>query len=172
LALPEVVGEAAMGNDIAEDLQALADELSALPDVRVQHVEVAHILVADVARSRAVVTGPCSTTWCSKELGNEALVAVSHASSEPFPLGLRQWPSCCLVEAVEGSVCEDLELAEAAQLQSFILSPLSLPFSLVGHFEVLGSEQLMWMLCVRVWVIVLVLGDIEALQLHVLLSTG
>jgi hypothetical protein len=30
----------------------------------------------------------------------------------------------------------------------------------------------MWMLCVRVGVIVLVLGDVEALQLHILLGTG
>ena len=51
LALSEVPVEARMGHDVAEDLKALADELSALSNVRVQHVEVAHVLVADVARS-------------------------------------------------------------------------------------------------------------------------
>lgn len=35
----------------------------------------------------------------------------------------------------------------------------------------LSRKQLMWVLRVRVWVIVLVLGDIETLELHVLLRT-
>ena len=44
-----------MGDDVAEDLQALANELGALSDVWIEHVEVAHVLVADVAGSGAQV---------------------------------------------------------------------------------------------------------------------
>jgi hypothetical protein len=86
LALPEVVSKAAMGDYVAEDLKTLADELSALSDVWIKYIEVAYILIADVTWSGAVVARPCSTTWCPKELGDEALVAISHAPSEPFPL--------------------------------------------------------------------------------------
>ena len=47
-----------MGDDIAEDLKTLADELSALSDVWIQHIEVAHVLIANVTWSGAVLTRP------------------------------------------------------------------------------------------------------------------
>ena len=77
-----------------------------------------------------------------------------------------------MVEALKGSIGEDLELSEAACLQCLILSPLSLALGLVRHLEVLSREQLVWVLSVGVGVVLLVLGDVEALQLHVLLGTG
>ena len=55
LALSKVVGEAMMSHNVAEHLKALADELAALSDVRIKHVEVTHILVADVAWPRTAV---------------------------------------------------------------------------------------------------------------------
>ena len=153
-----------MGHDVAEDLKALADELSALSNVRIQHVEVAHVLVADIA-------GSGSHAWASKEPRDESRVALFHSSSKPLPLGFGQWLSCCLVEAVKLSILEDLELSEAARLQRLVLPPLPFSFGLVRHLKVLGREQLMWMLSVGVGVVVLVLRDVEALELHVLLST-
>ena len=152
-----------MGHDVAEDLEALADELSALSNVRIQHVEVAHVLVADI-------TGSGSHAWASKEPLNERRVAIFHSSSKPLPLCLRQWLLCCRVEALELSICEDLELSEAARRQRLVLSPLPFSFGLVCYLKVLGREQLMRMLSVGVGVIVLVLRDVEALELHVLLS--
>jgi len=67
---------------------------------------------------------------------------------------------------------EDLELVETALSQPFVQLELSVSFYLVSDFEVLGSEQLMRPLGLRVGVVVLVLQNIEALQLHVLLSAG
>lgn len=51
-----------MGHNVTEHLKALADELTALSDVRIQHVEVTHILVADVAWPRTIVTWSLSRT--------------------------------------------------------------------------------------------------------------
>ena len=72
--------------------------------------------------------------------------AVSQLSSKPLPLGLWQWLRCRRVEAIKCSISKDLELAEAARLERFVLPPLSLSLGLVRHLEVLGREQFVRML--------------------------
>jgi hypothetical protein len=77
LALTEIGVETRVSHNVAEDFQALADQLSALPDVWVEHVQVAHVVVRNVA-------GASSHPWWAAQPLNEALVALLNGSPNPF----------------------------------------------------------------------------------------
>lgn len=69
LSISEVHIESWVRHDIAKHLQALADELCSLSDVRIEDVKVTHVLVANVA-------GSCSHGWTCEELLDEFAVAL------------------------------------------------------------------------------------------------
>jgi len=166
--LQELV-EARLRHDIAEDLQAPADELSALLDIRIQHVEVADIVVVDVA-------GPRSHVSATKEFLDEAVDVALDPVTESLLLILRKRDVCRGLQAIKVALViirpitgKDSTLEVAAFCQCFIGLPLLLSFGLIGDLEVLGRQQLVRMLRVRVWIVFLILGDVESLQSHVLL---
>jgi hypothetical protein len=82
LTVTEKPSQARVRHDIAEHLEALANKLGPLPDVWVEHVEMANVFVADV-------TGPGSHAGAAKKPLNESsAVRFNHASEPPL---LRLW---------------------------------------------------------------------------------
>jgi hypothetical protein len=57
-------------------------------------------------------------------------------------------------------------------LQCLIWSSLPFSLSLVSHLKVLGGQQLMGVLGVRIGVIILILRYVKTFQFHVLLGAG
>lgn len=167
LTIPEEIGQARVRHDVAKHLKALADELRALSHVWVEHVEVTDVLVTYVTRAR-------SHSWAAEQPLDEAPAIAFHEASEAGLLGLRQGLHSGWVEAVKSlrtptTRSEDLQGAEAARSEGLVRPPLSLALGLVRHLEVLGREELVWVLRVGVGIVVLILGDVVALELHVLL---
>lgn len=167
LTVPEKPSQARVRHDIAEHLEALANKLGPLPDVWVEHVEMANVFVADV-------TGPGSHAGAAKKPLNESSAVRFNHASEPPLLRLWQRLSSSRIETIKGlraspPGAKNFLGAEATRRQRLVWPPLSLTLGLVRDFEVLSRKQLVGVLRVGVWVKVLVLGDVETLELHVLL---
>ena len=144
-----------MRHDVAKHFQALANELCSLLYVWIEHVEVADVLITNVTRPR-------SHAWATEKPLHERSTIRSHHAPEAALFCLWQWLSRCWVESVESlgassSRAENLLRTEATARQCFVCPPFSLTLGLVRDLEMLGRQQLMWVLRVRVWIIVLIL---------------
>jgi hypothetical protein len=116
---------------------------------------VTDVLIADVTRPR-------SHARATEKPLHERSTIRSHHPPETALFRLWQRLSRSWVESVESlgassSRTENLLRTEATGRQGFVCPPLSLTLGLVRDLEMLSRKQLMWVLCVRVWIIVLIL---------------
>lgn len=162
LTLQQELIDAWMRDNVAKHFQAATDELSALLNVWIQHIEMTDVVVIDI-------TGSTTHIPPTKELRNEFLNVMFNTLAQLYLLRLSSWRFCIWDELFD-SGGEDA--TEAAAVVDFVLDPLCLPLGLVRYLEMLSGQQLMRVLRMRVWIVFLVLGNVIAFETHVLLGAG
>jgi hypothetical protein len=133
-----------MRHDIAEYLEALANELSPLSYIWVEDIKVADILITDVTWTRAHSRTVEKST-------DKVGVALFHDKFMSYILCFRKLLSSCRIEPIKClwwscAITKYLKLPEAAILKCFIWPPLPFSLGLISYLEVLGGQELMGVL--------------------------